>query len=138
MQQHPPATLTLRHTSWSRRLRVFGVLVACAGGFVVYGFIGGFVPYGSISQSVPLLLLTSVLAGIAGAILWRTWGAVVVVPAALWLGAVAAEVLYRVLSHAPFSVELALDLIVVAALPAMLGAAAGAASSMWLRQHLSK
>lgn len=111
------------------------MLVACAGGFAAYGSIGGFVPYAYLSGSVPPLLLTTILAGSAGALLWCAWAAVLVMPAALWLGALAAEVFYRLLSHTPFSVELALDLIVVAALPAMLGAAAGAAIGMWLRRH---
>lgn len=138
MQQRPSAAVPLPHMRWSRWLRALGVLVACAGGFVAYGFVGGFVPNGFISESIPLLLLTSGLAGTVGAFLWRSWGAMLVIPAALWLGAVAAEVFYRMLSNAPFSVEMALDLIVIAALPALVTAAAGTAAGMRLERRSSK
>lgn len=80
------------------------------------------------------------LSSVVGACLWRTWWALLGVPAALWLGAVAADALYRapdrLLSGA--EVVMALDLLVVAALPAAVGAAIGAAAGMRLERRPSQ
>lgn len=133
MQQRSPSTLTPPHTVRSRWLRALGVLVAAIGGFVAYRI---------MAESAIAFLLVCGLAGAMGALLWRMWRAVLVVPAALWLGAVAAAVMYSVSVPDPVlvgaEVEWALDLLVLAALPAMMGAAIGVAAGIGLKRRLSR
>ncbi len=133
MQQRSPSTLTFPHIGRSRWLRALGVLVAAIGRYVAYGF---------IAESVLFFLLTCGLAGVIGGLLWRTWRALFVVPAVLWLGAVAAAVLYSVSLPGPVlvgaEVEWALDLVVLAALPAVLATAIGVAVGMRVEMQLSR
>lgn len=126
MQQRPPTTSALPHTGRRRWLRALGALVACAGGFAAYFF---------AFQSPFLFVLIVAVVSLVAALLWGAWWGVVAVPAALWVGALAADVVSRAyaihgaLSAAPI---MALDLIVVAGLPAMVGAVVGTSTGRWL------
>lgn len=138
MQQQSSVTWTPRHTVWRRWPLALGVVVAGLGGFVA----DRFVAYGSTMQSFSLFYLIIGLASISSALMWRTWRALLILPLALWLGIVAADVVYRALDHYAFSavwgapIVLALDMLVVAALPAVLGAAIGTVIGIWLEQRL--
>lgn len=134
MRQYPPSTVTHTRSSWW--LRALAVLVAA---------IGGFVAYRMMAESALVFLTSLLISGLAGAIgafLWHTWRAVIVIPAVLWLGAVVAAVMYRVGAPDPVligaEVEWALDLLVLAALPAMVGAAIGVAIGIGLERRLGR
>ncbi len=132
MQQPLPASSTPPHAFVALGARAFGVLVAAAGGFAAYWLI-------SASPLLTLVgLFTCVLAGFIAALLWRTWWALLLLPAVLWLGAVASEVFFRILTHLAFSGEFTLDLIVIDALPAMVGAAAGTELGMRIEQRFGR
>lgn len=130
MQRHPPAIVRFPYMRWSHALRALGLMIACVGGFVAYTFM----------QSLSIFALTIGLASICGALLWRAWRASLLVPAVLWLGAVMADALYRAPDHLLSGAEvvMALDLLVVAALPAAVGSAIGVSVGMWLERRLSQ
>ena len=103
-------TVGQTHPDWpGLRLRIFGVVDPLVGGLV--GAIGGF--------RLEWFLLVMVLSAFVGAILLRSWWALLVVPFAVVIGQVIGQLL---------SGGFELDIILIAvALPAFFGAALGTA-----------
>lgn len=126
MRQRSSATVAI--------LRALGALVACAGGFLAYALLQESTT--SVLLTVQFLLAIG-LSSLVGAWLWRAWWALLVVPVALWLGALAAALLFKTLGQIPIAgvgfgatVILALDLLLFFGLPAAVAAAVGVAASM--------
>jgi uncharacterized membrane protein len=122
-------------------LRALGALVAFAGGFLAYSLVQQ--PASTLALTIELLL-TIGLSSLIGAFLWRAWQALLVVPVALWLGAVAAAIMFKALASVPIAgrglgatVILALDLLLFFGLPAAVAAAVGVASGMRRERRLS-
>ncbi|HEU0027456.1 MAG TPA: hypothetical protein VFQ25_10105 [Ktedonobacterales bacterium] len=119
--------------------RALGALAAFAGGFLAYSLLQA--PTPTLLLTIQLLL-TIGLASLIGALLWRAWRALLVVPVALWLGAVAAAIVFKALASAPIAgpglgatVILALDLLLFFGLPAAVASAVGVAAGMRLERH---
>jgi hypothetical protein len=101
---------------------------------VVVAVVGGFAAYHLLPVSWYGYFLLLTVASVGGSILFHRWPlSLLVVPVSVWLGMQAADVLYGV-SHNltgqatwwAGTFEVAGDMIVLAALPAMVGAGIGA------------
>jgi hypothetical protein len=134
-----PAPVKELHTSastaWARSrsllLRIFGVLVPLLGGYGIFAF-----PPESMQQIINPIdawLLTSGVLALCGAILLRSWWALLVVPFALAIGMILAAIIPNIVQGgfdlqgwAASGFE-PLDMVLILGLtPAVIGAAVGA------------